>query len=163
MITGIGHSAYRVKDIDASAQLLCQAGHRRGVRHCSALTDRSGSCLLMGGGQFVELFPNGTEQVSVGQQTIGLRPPLPRSGRHGKTVADIESKGVVLDRPIRLGGDGIHQAWVVDSDGNRFGRLQIPPDSRQAKARRRQPRRANGGPEAHGARKMCRMCIKAKT
>ena len=136
MITGIGHSAYRVKDIDASLSFYAKLGINEAFRMQRPDGSLGIVYLLMGGGQFVELFPNGTEQVSVGQQTIGYAHLCLEVDDMGKTVADIEAKGVVLDRPIRLGGNGNYQAWVVDPDGNRIELMQISPESRQAKARR---------------------------
>jgi lactoylglutathione lyase len=136
MITGVGHTAYRTKDIDASLEFYGKLGLTEAFRMHRPDGSLGIIYMLMNGGQFIELFPNGAESVQIGPQTIGYAHLCLEVDDMEKTVAEIEAKGIVLDRPIKQGGDGNYQAWIVDPDGNRIELMQIAPDSRQAKARR---------------------------
>ncbi len=137
MITQIGHTAYRVKDIDASLEFYGKLGLAEAFR----LNREDGSLWIvymqLSEGQFVELFPGATQPVTVTPETIGYAHLCLEVDDIEQTVADLVAKGIVLDRPIKKGNDGNYQAWVVDPDGNRIELMQIMPDSRQANARMR--------------------------
>ena len=135
MITGIGHAAYRVKNLDASLDFY----QRLGLTEAFRIHGPDGALRIvymqLGGGQFIELFPNATEPVTLSQQTIGYAHLCLEVDDIQATVAGVEAKGLVLDRPIVAGRDGNFQAWIVDPDGNRIEFMQISPTSLQAKAR----------------------------
>ena len=134
MITQIGHTAYRVRDIDASLDFYTRLGLKEAFR----LFRDDGTLwivyLQLNASQFIELFPGATDRVELSPQTIGYAHLCLCVDDIETTTAAIVAAGIPLDRPVRRGGDGNFQAWVVDPDGNRIELMQIMPDSLQAKS-----------------------------
>lgn len=137
MITQIGHTAYRVKDVAKSIEFYAKLGMKEAFR----LNREDGSLwivyLQLSETQFLELFPGATDSVELTPQTVGYAHLCLLVDDLAKTVAEVEAEGIPLDRPIKKGMDGNLQAWVVDPDGNRIELMQIMPDSLQASATRR--------------------------
>ena len=134
MITQIAHTAYRVKDIDASLDFYTKIGLKEAFR-----MERDGKLWIvymrLNDSQFLELFPDATEPTANGPRSIGYAHLCLNVDDIQTTTADIVAAGIPLDRPISQGSDGNHQAWIVDPDGNRIELMQMMPDSLQAKSK----------------------------
>lgn len=134
MITQLAHTAYRVRDAEASLAFYAKLGIREAFR----LHQDDGSLwivyLQINENQFLELFPGATRAVTTPPDSIGYHHFCLQVDNLKTTVAELEARGVTIDRPIKLGKDGNLQAWIVDPDGNRIELMQILPDSLQARA-----------------------------
>jgi lactoylglutathione lyase len=134
MITQIGHPAFRVRDAEASLAFYAKLGINEAFR----LFKDDGSLwilyLQVNENQFVELFPGATEPVTTTPDSIGYHHFCLLVDDLAATVAELEAKGIVIDRPIKQGKDFNLQAWIVDPDGNRIELMQISPESPQAQA-----------------------------
>ena len=135
MITQIGHTAYRVRDIAASLDFYTKIGLKEAFR-----LEREGKLWIvymrLNDSQFIELFPNATDPVTITPQSIGYAHLCLAVDDIHTTTAAITAAGIPLDRPISQGRDGNFQAWIVDPDGNRIELMQIMPDSLQARSAR---------------------------
>jgi lactoylglutathione lyase len=134
VITQIGHTAYRVRDIAASLHFYAKLGLKEAFR-----MEREGKLwivyLRLNDSQFLELFPDATEPTVISPQSIGYAHLCLNVDDLQSTTAEIVATGIPLDRPISKGRDGNLQAWIVDPDGNRIELMQMMPDSLQAKSR----------------------------
>lgn len=132
MITGIGHAAYFVADMDQALAFYCG---KLGFTEAFELRHPETGApwiryIKVAPGQFIELFYDRTgENASGSYSHLCL------------TVDDIQEaaarlreKGVPLDTPPNRGGDGNWQCWTHDPDGNRIEFMQIMPDSLQSRS-----------------------------
>jgi len=115
-VTGIGHVALRVKDIDA---ILAFYRDTLGFAEMFRM-NRDGKLwivyLRITDTQFIELFPDGVGEVP---------------GREDAALAELEARGVPLSTPLRRGNSGSLQAWITDPEGNRVELMQMSPESYQ--------------------------------
>lgn len=134
MITQLAHTAYRVRDFEASLAFYGKLGILESFR----LNRDDGSVwivyLQINRDQFLELFPSPTLPVQTTSNSGSYHHFCLQVDDLDVTVADLESRGVVIDQPITMGRDNNLQAWIVDPDGNRIELMQIMPDSPQAAA-----------------------------
>ena len=132
MITGIGHTAYDVADMDKSIDLYCK---KLGLTDALELKNpQSGEpwirYIMAAPGQFIELFYNRKgENNKVSYSHLCLK------------VDDIEKihalmieKDIPIDVAPKQGSDGNWQCWTHDPDGNRIEFMQMSPESMQSKA-----------------------------
>lgn len=134
MITGIGHVAIFVSDLERSLDFYC---NRLGLRRAFHL-DREGTpspwivYLQIAPGYFLELFSGGANKS------------VPRSpGYHhfcllvddlAATLKELEASGLPISgEPVR-GLDQNWQFWLSDPDGNPIELMQISDDSPHASA-----------------------------
>ncbi|MBI2939342.1 MAG: VOC family protein [Chloroflexi bacterium] len=140
MIAQIGHCAYRVRDAAKSTEFYA----RLGIVEAFRLHREDGSLgivyLQLSANQFIEIFPGATQPATATRETIGYAHLCLLVDDLHAMIADLDARGVVIDRPIKRGADGNLQAWIVDPDGNRIELMQIMPDSLQAKAAARADR-----------------------
>lgn len=133
-VTGIGHIAIRARDLDTVLGFYTDT---LGFREMFRLNHDDGKLMLVyvrvTDQQFIEIFPNGT----------GEKPPRGNVGYDHLcltvadievTLADLERRGVPLDRGLQTGRDGNRQAWITDPEGNRIELMEMAPDSKQAQA-----------------------------
>ncbi len=136
MITGIGHVAFRVTNLDRALHFYCDTlGFREAFR-----LDREGEpkpwivYVQVAPGHFIELFP-GSEKVS------------PQPGRDAgynhfcllvddihATVRQLGERGLQIVGGPTKGLDNNFQYWVTDPDGNRIELMQINAESPHAAA-----------------------------
>ncbi len=138
MITGIGHVAYGVSDLERSLDFYCRG---LGLREAFRLYNDRGEpwivYLQVRGLDFIELFPD----PRVGGATPGS-PPGAQAYRHlclmvddiQATLADLADRGVTADGPAKQGKDTNWQAWLTDPDRSRIELMQISRESPQQAA-----------------------------
>ena len=138
MITGLGHVAFRVTDLDRAVDFYCS---KLGFREAFRL-DREGQpspaivYLQVAEGQFLELFPRGEGQVAPRSQAAGYNHYCLVVDDLESTLRDLKSKGVAIEGEPRQGMAGNWQCWISDPDGNAIELMQIMPASRHAEADR---------------------------
>ena len=135
MITGIGHVAYRVGDLDASLRFYCDG---LGLRKLFALERDTGETWLVylrvTDDSFIELFPGGEEEVEITRKTRGFSHLCLHVEDIKAAVAEFAERGVAIEGEPKLGADGNWQHWIEDPNGNRIELMQLMPGSRQAQA-----------------------------
>lgn len=134
MITGIGHVAFIIQDLDRSLDFYC---NKLGFRRAFHL-DREGTpspwivYIQIAPGHFIELFPGGQ----------GENQPRPVGYNHfcllvddmAATLKELQARGLPIPgEPVR-GLDHNWQYWLKDPDGNAIELMQIMPNSPQAAA-----------------------------
>jgi len=136
MITGIGHVAFRITNLEQALDFYCgKLGFREAFR-----LDREGEpspwivYIQIVPGQFIELFP--------GAPTIVRQPANAGGYNHfslgvddmDATLAQLRERGLEVPGAATQGLDGNWQYWITDPDGNRIELMQIMPDSPHAAA-----------------------------
>jgi lactoylglutathione lyase len=133
-ITGIGHVAIRVKDIDRTLDFyIGKLGFSEMMR-----LDRDGRLWLLylriTDDQYLEVFPEAAGDRASPAEANGLNHLCLTVNNIDAAVAELAKAGIPLRSPKKLGADGNMQAWIEDPDGNRIELMQMAPDSLQAKA-----------------------------
>lgn len=136
MITGLGHVAFRITDLDRALDFYCS---KLGFEEAFRL-DREGQpspwivYLQIGPNQFLELFPGGQGQVAPRSQAAGYNHFCLVVDSLESTLSELKRKGVEIDGAPRQGMDTNWQYWIADPDGNAIELMQIVPGSPQARA-----------------------------
>jgi lactoylglutathione lyase len=134
MITDIGHSAYRVYDVDASLAFYKKLGISESFR----LTHDDGSLMLaylhVAGDRFIEIFPNGPQPESDRTHSYAHL-CLVVDDLQG-TVDSLREQGVAIEREPLMGLDSNLQAWIRDPDGNAIELMQLSEESPQREVAR---------------------------
>jgi len=131
MITGIGHTAYNVADMEKSLEYYCKV---LGFTHAFSIQDNQNrpwiEYLKIGNGQFLELFysdslpAKGCSYAHLCLEVDDIQ-----------EIADrLVAMGAPLDSPPMQGKDTNWQCWSHDPDGNRIEFMQLTPTSPQSKA-----------------------------
>ena len=128
MITGIGHAAFRVRDLAASLHFY---GDLLGLQRAFDI-DRDGkpwiTFVYVGKGQFLELFPAGENPEEFSGNPGSYRHLQLEVDDLERTIAEMEARGLPRSaNPPRQGRDGNLQYWVTDPDGNRIELMQMMP------------------------------------
>ena len=130
----IGHLAFRTADMQKTLTFYTEM---LGFRHQFSIKDDQGNpwieYVMTPDGRFIEFF-------YMSKQTL---PEKGESYMHlclevddcAGAVAELESKGVVIDRPVKTGKDGNRQAWVKDPDGRDIEIMELVSVSPQYKGR----------------------------
>ena len=133
MITDLGHTAFRVHDLEKTIAFYALLGIHEKFR----LNHQDGTLMLVylhvGGDRFVELFPGGAPPEKLTGSFMHLC--LITDDLH----ADVEAlrvKGVQIDREPKLGLDNNWQAWIRDPDGNPIELMQLSEESPQRRVAR---------------------------
>ena len=136
MITGIGHVAFRVTDLERALEFYCgKLGFREAFR-----LDRDGEpspwivYLQLAENQFVELFPRGEGTVAPRSGAAGYNHHCLVVDDLAATLRELRARGVELSGEPRQGMDTNWQFWLTDPDGNAIELMQIMPGSPQAAA-----------------------------
>ena len=129
-VSGIGHVALRVKDIEA---VLSFYRDTLGFAEMFRMK-RDGKLwivyLRITDTQFIELFPGGTGEMP-GRDDVGLTHVCWTVDDMDAALAELEERGVPLSTPLRRGNSGNLQAWITDPEGNRIELMQMSPESYQ--------------------------------
>lgn len=139
MITGLGHAAYRITDLQRTLDFYCGT---LGLREAFRL-DREGErspwivYLHVGPNQFVELFPGGEGEVRPRSRAAGYNHLCLVVDDLEAMAAELTAKGIRITSGPKQGADHNWQAWIDDPDGNAIELMQISPDSPQAAADQR--------------------------
>lgn len=130
MITGIGHAAFRVRDLAQSLHFYCDLlGMERAF-----VIDRDGKPWItfvhLGDGQFLELFPEPETAEDFSGNKGSYRHIQLEVDDLEQTISAMEARGLPRTaNPPRQGRDGNWQYWLTDPDGNRLELMQMMPDS----------------------------------
>ena len=134
MITGIGHVAFVISDLDRSLDFYC---NKLGLRQAFHL-DREGTpspwivYLQIASGHFLELFPGGSGENE--PREVGYNHFCLLVDDLASTLRELEARGLpITGEPVR-GLDNNWQFWLKDPDGNSIELMQIVSDSPHAAA-----------------------------
>jgi lactoylglutathione lyase len=139
MITGIGHVAFRVTNLQRALDFYC---NKLGFIEAFRL-EREGEpspwivYIQITPGSFIELFPDPQEAPG----TLPARDPQ-ASYKHvcllvdnlSATLSDLAARGLEISAFPIEGLDSNLQYWINDPDGNPIELMQIMPNSPQAAA-----------------------------
>lgn len=131
MITGIGHVAFDVEDMEKALDFYCgKLGFQDAFETRDPETGKPWiRYIQVTKGQFIELFYDreGENRQGSYSHLCLLTDDI------WSAEALIKEKGLPLDTPSKKGSDGNWQCWTHDPDGNRIEFMQIMPDSKQGK------------------------------
>jgi catechol 2,3-dioxygenase-like lactoylglutathione lyase family enzyme len=134
-ITGLGHVALKVKDIQRSLDFY---SGKMGFKEMLRLNKDDGSLWLIylriTDDQYLELFPDAPEDQAPADGTNGVNHYCLTVEGIESVVEAIVAAGIEIFRPLKTGADGNRQAWVKDPDGNRIELMEMSRDGLQAKA-----------------------------
>lgn len=137
-ITGIGHVAIKVTDLDRSLDYYV---HKLGFAEMLRLMKDDGSVWLVylriTDEQYLEVFPGAENDRAPGWNANGLNHVCLTVDNLDPVLAQIEAAGLNLLLPLKTAVDGNRQAWLEDPDGNRIELMEMAPDSLQYQAIRR--------------------------
>ncbi len=137
-ITGIGHVAIKVSDLDRSLDYYV---NRLGFAEMLRLHKEDGSVWLVylriTDEQYLEVFPGAETDRAPGWNANGLNHVCLTVDDLDPLLAQIEAAGLSLLLPLKTAIDGNRQAWLEDPDGNRIELMEMAPDSLQYQAIRR--------------------------
>ena len=128
MITGIAHTCYVVKDLEASiAFYRDKLGMAEAFDFINDKGERFGIYLHAGGRTFIELFVGDVAERAPKQSYQHLC--LEVEDFDG-TVAELRARGLEVAN-VKLGTDHSWQCWVKDPDGNGIELHGYTPESKQ--------------------------------
>jgi lactoylglutathione lyase len=134
-ITGLGHVAIKVKDIDRTLAFYTGL---LGMQEMMRINKDDGSLwivyLRITDTQFLEVFPGAETERAPGWNTNGLNHICLTFGDLDAVVRELTARGIKFIIPLKTGADRNRQAWIEDPDGNRIELMQMVPDSMQARA-----------------------------
>ena len=137
-ITGYGHVAIKVKDLDASLDFYRE---RLGFPEMLRLKNDDGSTWLVylriTDDHYLEIFPGAEGDRAPGWNANGVNHMCFTIDDLEATTARIKAAGIKLTAEIKEGLDGNRQAWLEDPDGNRIELMEMAADSLQYKAIKR--------------------------
>lgn len=125
-ITGIGHVAIKVKDLDVSLDFYRE---KLGFEEMLRLKNDDGSTWLVylriTDLHYLEIFPGAENDRAPGWNANGVNHMCFTIEDLDGTVARIEGQGIKLTSSIQMGQDGNRQAWIEDPDGNRIEMMEM--------------------------------------
>lgn len=134
-ITGIGHVALKVHDLDRS---LAFYRDKLGFAEMMRLDKPEGGVWLVylriTDTQFIEIFPGAETERSPGWNGNAITHVCLEVDDLDAVVDQVVAAGIPLLIDKKTASDGNRQAWIEDPDGNRIEFMQISPDSMQMKA-----------------------------
>jgi len=134
-LTGIGHVALKVADIERS---LAFYRDRLGFAEMLRLNRDDGRLWLIylriTDTQFVEIFPEGEDGTAPGPNRTAINHFCLECADLDETADALRAAGIVLTVEPKTGADNNRQCWIADPDGNRIEFMQMAPDSMQAAA-----------------------------
>jgi lactoylglutathione lyase len=134
-----GHIAIRARDIEATAKFYREV---LGMPEAFRMQDPSGTKLgsvhmFVAPSQYIEIFPNGTDEFTPGEHTIGYSHLCLEVDDLAKTLEEVRGRGAPIDTELKKGYSKCLQFWTHDPDGNRIEFMELPPDCLQVAANKR--------------------------
>ena len=137
MITGIGHVAFRIGNLEESLDFYC---NKLGFREAFRLEQEGKPSpwivyIQIAPGHFIELFP-----IAASETLTSTHPELTYShfcllvDDLAATLRDLAARGLEAPGSPIQGLDHNWQYWIKDPDGNAIELMQIMPPSPQAAA-----------------------------
>ena len=136
MITGLGHVAFFITDLEKSLDFYC---NKLGFREAFRL-EREGEpspwivYLQVAPNHFIELFPGGQGEMRPRGRSVGYNHFCLVVDDLHATLQELEARGLLITGSPQQGLDHNWQYWITDPDGNAIELMQIMPDSPQAAA-----------------------------
>lgn len=134
-ITGLGHLAIKVKNLDASLDFYRD---RLGLKEMHRLLREDGTpwlvYLRITDVQFLELFPGAETDRAPGAEANGVNHLCLTIDNLDTAAATMAAAGIKLTSAIKSGLDGNRGAWIEDPDGNRIELMEMRSDCLQYKA-----------------------------
>jgi lactoylglutathione lyase len=134
-ITGIGHIALKVYDLDKS---LAFYRDKLGFAEMMRIDKPDGGLWLVylrvTDEQFIEIFPGAETDRSPGWNGNAITHVCLTVDDLDAVVERVTRAGIPLLIEKKTAIDGNRQAWIEDPDGNRIEFMQINPESMQMKA-----------------------------
>jgi catechol 2,3-dioxygenase-like lactoylglutathione lyase family enzyme len=138
MITGLGHIAFRITNLEQSLDFYC---NKLGFHEAFRL-EREGEpspwivYLQVAPNQFIELFPGATGAIP-SRQGAGYNHFCLVVDDLQTTLHELEKRGLPISGQPQQGLDHNWQYWIDDPDGNAIELMQIVPESPHAEADKR--------------------------
>lgn len=135
MITGLGHVAFRITDLEKSLDFYCQ---KLGFKEAFRL-EREGEYspwivyIQVAPNHFIELFP-GARGENTSRGPVGYNHFCLVVDDLQATLRDLAARGLTIEDGPKQGLDHNWQYWINDPDGNAIELMQIVPESPQAAA-----------------------------
>lgn len=137
-ITGHGHVAIKVKDLDAS---LAFYRDKLGFDEMLRLHNDDGAVWLIylriTDAHYLEIFPGAENDRAPGWNANGVNHICFTIDDLDATTQRMKDAGIALTNDIQNGLDGNRQAWIEDPDGNRIELMEMATDCLQYQAIRR--------------------------
>jgi len=136
MITGLGHIAFRITDLEKSLDFYC---NKLGFREAFRL-EREGEYspwivyLQIAPNQFIELFPGAQGENLTRGRAVGYNHFCLVVDDLPATLAEFAARGLPITGSPQKGLDSNWQYWIDDPDGNAIEFMQIVPESPHAAA-----------------------------
>ena len=131
-ITGLGHIAIKVTDLDRSLDYYI---NKLGFPEMLRLHKDDGSTWLVylriTDEQYLEVFPGAETDRAPGWDANGMNHMCLIVDNIDEVLARIAEAGLTLLLPLKTAIDGNRQAWLEDPDGNRIELMEMAPDSLQ--------------------------------
>jgi lactoylglutathione lyase len=133
MITGIGHVAFFISDLQHSLDFYC---NKLGFREAFRL-DREGTpspwivYIQVAPGHFIELFPGGQGEPQKRSDRVGYNHFCLLVDDMQATLRELAGRGLEITGEPKQGYDHNWQYWITDPDGNAIELMQIVSASPQ--------------------------------
>jgi lactoylglutathione lyase len=135
MITGLGHVAFRITDLEKSLDFYCA---KLGFAEAFKL-EREGEFspwivyIQVAPNQFIELFP-GAKGENTSRGPVGYNHFCLVVDDLPATLRELAGRGLEITGAPQKGLDNNWQYWINDPDGNAIELMQIVPESPHAAA-----------------------------
>ena len=145
---GLGHIAFKVKDLDASLAFYSKLGFPEMLRLLNDKGEPWIVYLRITDELYLELFPRGVGERVPPENNVGMTHLCLTSPDLDATEAHLKSVGIPLSRPRnpKPGVDGNRGMWIEDPDGNRIEIMEMAANCIQYQAVKNL--RAGKAPEA---------------
>ena len=134
-ITGLGHVAIKVTDLDRSLDYYI---NKLGFPEMMRLKKDDGSTWLVylriTDDQYLEVFPGAENDRAPGWDANGMNHMCLAVDDIDAVLKRIEAAGIALLLPLKTAVDGNRQAWIEDPDGNRIELMELDANSLQLRA-----------------------------
>jgi lactoylglutathione lyase len=132
----IGHIALRAKDIEKTVSFYRDV---LGMKEAFRMYHGEGGAisaiyLCVAAGQFIEIFPNGTAEHAIENNTIGYAHLCIEVEDAAQALRELREKGIPVDRELQTGLSKCKMFWTHDPDGNRIEFMELTPECLQAQA-----------------------------